>query len=130
MKTTQNSGPAKSLLIVDDEPMVIELFSCMIPKLYPGIAIHFAENGKSGIELFKEHMPDIVITDIIMPHIDGLQMVREIKSIKTDTFIIVITADKEIVHQETIGNIGVNEFLFKPVELFKLFIVLDKCLGI
>ena len=93
MGSLQNSRPRISLLIVEDDKVASSTFlPHVIARKFPAVTIYVAENGKMGLELFKEHAPDIVITDINMPEMDGIQMAGEIKSIKADTKFIVLTA--------------------------------------
>ncbi len=52
----------------------------MIPLKFPDVELYTAENGKAGLDIFHEHAPDIVITDINMPVMDGIKMATEIKA--------------------------------------------------
>lgn len=81
---------------------------------------YFANDGEKGLDLFKKHRPKIVISDIKMPHMDGLDMVREIKKIDKDVIIFLTTAYSD--EQYTIAAIemGVNRFFLKPLKLTKI----------
>ena len=81
-----------------------------------------------GEELFKKHTPEIVITDISMPLKNGIEMVREIKSIKSDTKFIVLTAHKDKINSAQFTEIGSHIYLFKPIELDSLIIAIEKCI--
>jgi YesN/AraC family two-component response regulator len=117
------------MLVVEDETVVREVMGVMISKKFPESAIYFAENGESGLKLFKDHTPEIVITDIQMPIMDGIEMADNINSIKTGTRFIVLTAFSNTNYREKFGNIGFHDFLPKPIEFDKLFAVIAKCIA-
>ncbi len=77
-----------------------------------------ASNGEEGLELFKKHKPDIVITDIQMPKLDGLEMSSLIKKIDPEVPIIVTTAFTDSNYLFKAIETGINEYLPKPVDLF------------
>ena len=129
MKPLQQAGPPISILIAEDEELVRKFLGSAIPYRFPDIAIHFAENGRIGMELFIEHTPDIVITDINMPEMDGIQMAGKIKSIKADTKIIVITANCDTSYMEKFNEIGCEDYLLKPITFSKLFAAIDRCIA-
>jgi len=130
MKSLQQAVPPISILIAEDEELVRKLLGSAIPFRFPDIAIHFAENGRIGVELFIEHTPDIVITDINMPEMDGFQMAGKIKSIKADTKIIVITANCDTGYRNKFSEIGYDDYLLKPLEFGKLFAAIDRCIAV
>src|ERR1044072_90292 len=71
-----------SILAVEDDKATREVLGMFINRKYPDILLYVAEDGISGIELFKAHFPEIVITDIVMPEMDGVGMSSKIKKIK------------------------------------------------
>ena len=83
-----------------------------------------AENGVEGLELFKKHRPDIVITDVMMPRMDGLAMAREIHEINPTVPIIVITAFEQNDYLIRAINIGIDKYVTKPVNSYLLFAAL------
>ena len=76
-----------------------------------------AKNGQDGLEKFKLHSPDVVITDIQMPIMDGLKMAQEIKKIDKLTPIIVTTAFNENDYLLKSINIGIDKYVLKPIDL-------------
>ena len=129
MKPLQQAGPPISMLIAEDEELVRNFLGSAIPYKFPDIAIHFAENGRIGVELFIEHSPDIVITDISMPEMDGFQMAVKIKSMKADTQIIVITANCDTSYLNKFSEIGCEDYLLKPIKFSTLFAAIDRCIA-
>jgi YesN/AraC family two-component response regulator len=99
----------------------------MITREFPGITVYTAENGLIGLELFKDHTPEIVITDINMPVMDGIEMAGKIKAIKSDTRFIVLTGYSEKKYSEKFSEIGFYEYIIKPVDINLLFAVIEKC---
>ena len=81
-------------LYVEDEEQIRESFTLMIKRYFKEVIT--AKNGQEGFEKFKKHSPDIVISDIRMPVMDGIKMVTEIKSLKPDSFVIFITAFSDL----------------------------------
>jgi YesN/AraC family two-component response regulator len=121
------SSVAFSVLIVEDDSAVCFSISRIIAKEFPVSTVYAAENGKEGLELFKKHAADIVITDINMPLMDGIEMAGEIKSIKNNTKFIVVSGycDKE--HLDRLSEIGFVDYIVKPVDFNKLFAAIEKC---
>ena len=85
----------------------------------------FAEDGKEGLSMFVKHRPDIVVSDISMPGMSGLEMAKHIKELSPDTPIIIVTAHSD--SHLLIGaiEIGVEGFLLKPLDVEKLLTKLD-----
>jgi len=97
--------------------------------LYPDITVHTACNGTQGLELFKAHMPDIIITDLHMPEMDGRQMAENIRAIKPETKIIIVTGDSERLEQMDLAeNRFIPDYLFeKPIDLQLFFAAIKQC---
>jgi YesN/AraC family two-component response regulator len=124
----QISEAVISLLVVDDDKMARDVISLIIAREFPNSTIYLAENGKTGLELFKEHTPDIVITDINMPVMDGIQMVSEIKSVKDNTRFIVLTGYSDEDYTAQFCELGVKECIVKPIVFKRLFNAIENCL--
>jgi YesN/AraC family two-component response regulator len=122
------SSDAISLLVAEDDMTVRILLKAIINKKFPGATVHLAENGRAGVDLFKLHQPEIVITDISMPVMDGIQMAREIRALRAAAKIIVISACDEAHYCEIFGQIGIEDFIVKPIMLVRLLAVIEKCL--
>lgn len=116
-----------SLLFVEDDNIVCLAISRMIAMEFPDATIYTAGNGLVGWELFKEHTPEIVVTDINMPVMDGIEMAGKIKLIRTDTKFIVLTGYSDMNHLEKFSEIGFDDYIVKPVDFGKLFAAIEKC---
>jgi YesN/AraC family two-component response regulator len=131
VETRSEDYPALSILIVEDEPGTLELLTAIITMKYPGLALHTAANGRTGLELFKTHTPDIVMTDINMPEMCGAQMTDSIRALKSDTRIIALTGTSgKLVLTEKVGReIEFNHRIMKPVIFKELFAAMEQCLN-
>lgn len=118
-----------SILIVEDEKVIREVMGVMISRRFPDASLYFAENGKIGVELFKKHLPKIVITDIQLPVMDGIRMAGEIKAIQNGTMFIVLTAFSNKDYHEKCNAIGCHDFLLKPIEFETLFAAIEQCIS-
>ena len=113
------------VLYVEDEPDISEGIVEMLSRVIPGLLV--ASNGIDGLKLYKEHGPEIIITDIRMPGMSGLEMCREIKKIDKNVQIIVTSAHSDVNYFIESIEIGVNQYVIKPVAKQKLFDAIYKC---
>ncbi len=119
-----------SILFVEDDELILELQASILAANFPDIVFYTAINGRLGLELFKAHMPEIVITDINMPELCGVQMCNSIRAIKPDTNLIAITGKSvKVVLQDHDGNeFEFDHVIVKPVSFQKLFAVVEQCM--
>jgi CheY-like chemotaxis protein len=122
----------KSVLLVEDDANTMEILASMLARKFPEQAFVCATNGRAGLELFMVHRPDVVITDLNMPHMDGAEMAGRIRTIKPDTKIIVITADNgKSAQQDAMGQaVKIDYYVYKPINFGDLFAAIDVCLGL
>lgn len=112
-----------SVLCVEDVKEARHFLALFLSK--QGAKVIEAENGEQGLQLFKQHGPDIVISDIGMPIKDGISMSKAIRADHPEVPIILLTAYSEVdLMQEAIG-LGVIQYIIKPVRVEKLFAALD-----
>lgn len=128
MKEIADATPV-SILLVEDEPAALALLAKIVPKKFPGVTVYTATDGRGGLELFKAHSSDIVITDINMPEMNGLQLIVKIRAIKPDVQIIVITGDTGKGLLDASIGIEVAHYIVKPVDFKLLFGGIEDCLG-
>jgi len=131
MESITNTLPAISILIVEDETTVLNLLGNILSRKFPGITLHRAVNGKKGLELFNAYLSDIVITDINMPEMDGVQMAGKIRAIKPDTKFIVLTGDTgRLVLQDSVEKgFEFDHYIVKPIGSQELFAAIEQCIG-
>ena len=122
---TINRKLLKSLtvLYVEDEDIIKEEIKFFCEKFIPNF--YTAGNGEEGLELYKKVNPDIVITDIQMPKMNGLEM---IKHIDPSLPIIITTAYSDIEFFLQAIELNVNKFIIKPIDLKILLISIQECI--
>ena len=114
-----------TVLYVEDDADTREQFSNFLRRCVGTVVA--AENGAAGIEAFNKHTPDIVITDIRMPQMDGLTMAQEILGMMPSLPIIVITAFEQTDYLIRAINMGIEKYVTKPVNSFQLFESIMHC---
>lgn len=114
------------LLYVDDESDALKFLGSIIAKKYPKLKLFVAENGVEGLKAFKAHRPDIVLTDMNMPIMDGIQMAREIKALDAEAAIIAVTAYDDPYFLKNAIEIGIRHYVSKPIIARDLFAVINK----
>lgn len=117
-----------SVLFVDDNETIRTLYRRILEKHVNHLYI--AENGSHGLELYLKHKPDLVITDMVMPVMNGLEMVKEIKKIAPEAKFVVMSAYSEKDSFVESIHLGVDGYLMKPVEAKKLLSLIDEFAGI
>ena len=117
-----------SLLMVEDDLATRNIIEKMIEVKFQGCTIYCADNGKEGLLLFKERSPDLVVTDINMPEMNGIDMARAVREINKSTPFIVLTAYDDERFIASFTEIGYCNFLKKPVDFAELFASIEKCM--
>lgn len=119
-----------SVLLVDDEELVRVSIGYSVCAAMDGVeVIGEASNGMDGLERIREDSPDIVITDIRMPKLDGLQMIRAIREENLDVEIVVLSGYADFEYARQAMKYGVTEYLLKPVETESLRETLSACIA-
>ena len=115
-----------SVLFVDDEEIVIDIMQDILPMLFKHS--YYARDGIEGIEKFKQNKPDIIITDISMPHLDGISMLKVIKKIDKDIKIIFLSGHNEQDQINACKDLN-GEFIIKPISSNVLYKALGNVLS-
>jgi anti-anti-sigma factor len=102
------------ILVIDDEKPTLSMFKLFLDAY--GYDVYVAENGEQGLDLFNEISPDIVFTDIKMPGIDGLEVLRQIRTKDRDTQVIIITGHGDMEKAIEALDLDASDFINKPVE--------------
>ena len=112
-----------SVLLVEDEAKIRDLLASVMEKVFKKVIT--AQNGEEGLKKFKKFNPNIVITDILMPIRDGLEMSKDIRAISPETPIVVLSAfnDKDKLMQAI--EIGINKYLLKPIDMDELIYAVE-----
>ena len=115
----------KRILIVDDEPHVIRIMRLALENA--GYQVDEAANGQQALDYLQGNMPDVMITDIDMPRMDGRKLCMEIdRTMPGRPFrIYVLTARAEEEHREWSSRLANLDFMEKPVSIRRMLAVLD-----
>jgi PAS domain S-box-containing protein len=117
------------LLYVEDEENTRETVLRLLKRQFPGLAIHGAADGARGLQLFEEISPDLVITDIRMPALNGIEMSRRITALRGAVPIIVTSAHSDADYLIDCIEIGITRYVMKPIDSRRLFAAVEGCLG-
>jgi signal transduction histidine kinase len=114
----------KSILLVDDEEGIRKVLGISLADL--GYRVHTAENGADALRIFKDVQPPIVLTDIKMPEMDGIELLRRLKKLSPDTEVIMITGHGDIDLAIKSVKYEATDFVTKPINDEVLEIALNR----
>ena len=112
-----------TVLFVEDEKELRNALEGAIGDEFAKFIV--ARDGDDGLKKFKKHKPDIVITDILMPIRDGLEMAKDIKQISRETPIIVLSAFSEKERLLKAIDVGIDKYLIKPIDPDELMLTVN-----
>ncbi|MGL1862027.1 MAG: response regulator [Pseudodesulfovibrio sp.] len=104
---------ASKILVIDDERPTLKMFKLFL-DVY-GYEVFTAENGTDGLDLFEEHRMPIVLTDIKMPGMNGLEVLQRIKQIAPNTEVIIITGHGDMDLAIEALSLDATDFINKPI---------------
>lgn len=106
----------QKILIVDDEPDILELIEYNLKK--EGYQVYLASNGQDGVAMAKKVHPDLIILDIMMPKMDGIEACRIMRAIPEfkNTFMVFLTARSEEYSEIAGFNVGADDYIAKPIK--------------
>jgi CheY-like chemotaxis protein len=104
----------QKILIVDDEPHMLRVTELSLKK--GGYELLSARNGRQAVDLARQHLPDLIVMDLLMPEMDGLTAVRHLKQDPATAGIpvIMLTARGHVMTRQDAEGAGVAAFLTKP----------------
>ena len=114
----------KKILVVDDEHDIREILEEFFTL--KGYSVKTAENGETGLEVFKDFAPDLALVDLLMPIMNGFQFTKAVLKKHPGFPIIIITGYSKEYNQKDILGMGVREIIKKPLQLDKLSEVVEK----
>ena len=115
----------KSLMIVDDELSVRESLRMALGKDFRAT---LASSGEEALKLLDEAEPDLILLDIIMQGMDGLQVLKRVRQINRRLPVVILTATQMIRTAVEAMKLGATDYLTKPFDLDELRLVIDKCI--
>jgi two-component system response regulator AtoC len=114
----------KSVLIIDDDPLIRKTLSGHLVK--QGFDVQLAEEGEEGVRRFREFNPDLVILDVRLPDIDGLEVLRQIKDLNSKAYVLMMTAYDDMKTTVEAIKLGAFEYLVKPLNFIDLNLTVTK----
>lgn len=116
------------LLVVDDEIWIRERISKEIPwESVQAEVVGTAEDGQEALEMAEELEPDIIITDIRMPGVDGIELLRELRKKSLDIKVILLSGYNDFSYAKEAIKYGAFDYILKPAEDQELLNVVNRC---
>ena len=116
MKQTEHDQPAK-ILIVDDESQITRVLRTALST--QGYLLRIAANGVEGMESVHEWKPDLVITDLAMPQMNGVELCREIRAVSQVPIIVLSVRNQDLMKVEAL-DAGADDYVTKPFSIQEL----------
>jgi two-component system KDP operon response regulator KdpE len=107
------------VLLVDDDADVIEALTLAFNLLQPHCAVSEAHSGEAAVETFFQQRPDLVVLDIMLPDMDGYQVLRRIRRV-SDVPVIMLTVKEEEMDKVRALGIGADDYIVKPLSVLEL----------
>ncbi len=107
-----------SILVIDDDEMHLALMQRVLQD--GGYEVYTTADGPQGIEIYKEHPPDLVLLDLGLPSANGLEVIRKLKAVDPNARIIVITGYPSDESAAVAFRYGAIEYIEKPIDIDKL----------
>jgi len=106
------------LLVIDDEEGIRNLLDTLLSR--KGYDVVLAASGRKGLELFRRECPDVVVLDLNMPELGGVAVLQQIRMLKPDQPVIVLTGAGTPEKEQQVDALGVSEFVEKEFSLHRL----------
>jgi len=112
----KKSSSAKKVLVIDDEPSIVELLTYNLEK--EGYDVKSAKDGLGGVEVAKKFKPNLILLDIMMPNIDGVETCRLLRENPnlSKTYILFLTARSEEYSEIAAFSSGADDYIVKPIK--------------
>ncbi len=114
----------KSILIIDDDPLIRKTLSSHLSRT--PFEVRQAEDGEQGLRMYGDFMPDLVVLDIRLPDIDGLEVLRRIKQRSKNACVVIMTAFDDMKTTVEAIKSGAYEYLVKPLDYVELDLTIEK----
>lgn len=114
------------VLVVDDDPMVADINKHYVEKNKQFSVTGIARNGEEALAFLKDNSADLIVLDVFMPIMDGIETLKNIRNQKLPSEVIMVTAANDTTTLEETMHLGVLDYLVKPFTLERLQISLEK----
>ncbi len=111
-----SNKPAQKVLVVDDEEPILELLKYNLEK--QGFDVRTATDGQVAVDIAKKFHPDLVLLDIMMPKVDGVEACRQLRAMPelVNTYIVFLTARAEEYSEVAAFDVGADDYILKPIK--------------
>ena len=103
------------ILVIDDEPNVRTLLEMRLR--HQGYEVLIADNGRKGLQLYRQKHPDVIVLDLRMPELDGFTVLKEIRGVDLKQPVIVLTGDMTPSVERQVRALGVSDFIVKGASM-------------
>jgi two-component system NtrC family response regulator len=114
------------IVVIDDEVNAAAALETLLRE--DGYEVSRAHDGRAGLELIAKEAPDLVLTDLRMPEVDGIELLKRVKEIRPDCMVILMTAYGTVKTAVKAMKLGAEDYVSKPIDMEELEIVLQKAL--
>ena len=114
------------IVVIDDEVNAAAALETLLAE--DGYDVARANDARTGMHLLEKHDPDVVLTDLRMPGMDGIELLAKIKEVRPETMVIVMTAYGTVKTAVKAMKLGAEDYLGKPIDVEELEVVLQKAL--
>ena len=108
----------RKILVIDDEPVVAGVYARYLKR--KGCDVLEMNSGEGLADRVSQFCPDVVLLDLVMPGINGMEVLRQIKRFSPDVKVVIITAVKDEMMLEICRKLGASDYIVKPIELSHL----------
>ena len=116
------------VLVIDDEPDILTLVDIVLR--HQGYEVVLANNSRKGLELYRHEHPDVIVLDLRMPEMDGIAVLKQIRSVDLKQPVVVLTGDTAPDTERQVRALGVSEFIVKGSSLHFLGETLKRLLNV
>jgi len=119
---------AKAILVADDDPDILSIVSMSLET--QGYTVYKATNGREAVDLARQHHPDLVLMDMMMPIVSGYEAVTELKADATtrDITIVGLSAKAMATDMERATDVGIDGYITKPFRIAQVLTVVESYL--
>ncbi len=107
--------PPKKILVVDDEPEVRQLMEQFLTD--KGFLVRVAENGRQGLAALDSFTPDVVLLDMHMPELDGVETLKQLAARSAAPPVIMVTVNDDVETTSRLLQLGASDYVPKPFDL-------------
>ena len=119
---------AKSILVADDDPDILSIVSMSLET--QGYTVYKAANGREAVDLARQHHPDLILMDMMMPVVSGYEAVTELKAEQStrDITIVGLSAKAMATDMERATDVGIDGYITKPFRIAQVLSVVESYL--